>query len=92
MAVLRVVTLGAESEIQFLASQITLLVTNALSKISGIRVLAHSTVKHYEALDKSPQEIGQDLRVRDSLNKYVSDRASFVSLKMLDFGATVGMC
>jgi len=63
VAVLPLVAVGAESELQFLASQITLLVTNALSKISGILVLAHSTVKHYEAQDKSPQEIGQDLRV-----------------------------
>jgi len=63
VAVLPVVTVGTDSELLSLASQITLLVTNALSKISGIHVLAHSTVKHYEAQDKSPQEIGQDLRV-----------------------------
>ena len=63
VAVLPFVTAGAESEFLFLASQITSLVTNALSKISGICVLAHSTVKHCEVQGKSPQVIGQDLRV-----------------------------
>ncbi len=63
VAVLPFVTAGAGSDFLFLASQITSLVTNALSKISGICVLAHSTVKHCEVQDKSPQMIGQDLRV-----------------------------
>jgi len=63
VAVLPFVTAGAESEFLFLASQITSLVTNALSKISGIWVLAHSTVKHCEVQGKSPQVIGQDLTV-----------------------------
>jgi DNA-binding winged helix-turn-helix (wHTH) protein len=63
VAVLPFVAAGAESEFLFLASQITSLVTNALSKISGICVLAHSTVKHCEVQDKSPQMIGRDLRV-----------------------------
>ncbi len=64
LAVLPFVTADVESKFLFLASQITSRVINALSKISGIRVLAHSTVKHYEAQDKSPQIIGQDLGVR----------------------------
>ena len=63
VAVLPFVTAGAGSDFLFLASQITSLVTNALSKISGICVLAHSTVKHCEVQNKSPQMIGQDLRV-----------------------------
>ncbi len=63
VAVLPFVTAGAESEFLFLASQITSQLINALSKISGIRVLAHSTVKHCEAQDKGPQVTGQDLGV-----------------------------
>jgi TolB-like protein len=64
VAVLPFVTAGAEPEFLFLASQITSQLINALSKISGIRVLAHGSVKHYEARDKSPQVVGQDLGVR----------------------------
>lgn len=64
VAVLPFVTLGEESEVLFLANQITSQLINALSKISGIHVLAHSTVKHSELQDKSPHVIGQDLGVR----------------------------
>ena len=64
VAVLPFVAAGAELEFQFLASQITSQVINALSEISGIHVLAHSTVKHCETRDKSPQLIGEDLGVR----------------------------
>ncbi len=63
VAVLPFVTAGAESEFLFLASQITSQVINALSKILGIRVLAHSTVKRCKVQEKSPQAIGHDLRV-----------------------------
>jgi len=63
VAVLPFVTQSAEPEIEFMGSQITARVITALSKMSGVRVLAYSTVKHYQPQQRGPQLVGEDLGV-----------------------------
>jgi TolB-like protein len=63
VAVLPFVTESGEPEIAFIASQITTQVIDELSRISGIRVLAYSTVKDYKEERANPQLVGKDLGV-----------------------------
>src|SRR3989442_6252093 len=63
LAVLPLVTEDVEPDIVFTGVQITSLMIDALSRISGVRVLAYSTVKSYASHRASPQQIGKDLNV-----------------------------
>jgi len=64
LAVLPLVTEDVEPDIVFTGGQITSLLIDALSRMSGVRVLAYSTVKFYTSQHASPQQIGKDLNVR----------------------------
>ncbi len=63
VAVLPFVTESDEPAIAFIASQITSQVIDAFSRISGVRVLAYSTVKGYGQQRTNPQLVGKDLGV-----------------------------
>jgi len=63
VAVLPFVTESGEPEIAFIGSQITSQVIEVLSRISGIRVLAYSTIKDYKRQGANPQLVGKDLDV-----------------------------
>lgn len=63
VAVLPFVTESGEPEIAFIGSQITTQVIDELSRISGIRVLAYSTVKDYKEQLANPQLVWKDLGV-----------------------------
>jgi TolB-like protein len=63
VAVLPFVSQSAEPEIEFMGSQITARVITALSKMSGVRVLAYSTVQHYQPQQRGPRLVGEDLGV-----------------------------
>ena len=64
LAVLPLVTQDVEPDIVFTGGQITSLLIDALSRMSGVHVLAQSTVKSYTSQHASPQQIGKDLNVR----------------------------
>ncbi|PYQ28457.1 MAG: hypothetical protein DMF57_17570, partial [Acidobacteria bacterium] len=64
LAVLPLVIQDVEPDIVFTGGQITSLLIDALSRMSGVHVLAQSTVKSYTSQHASPQQIGKDLNVR----------------------------
>ncbi len=64
VAVLPLVTQDVEPDIVFTGGQITSLLIDAISRMSGVHVLAQSTVKSYTSQHASPQQIGKDLNVR----------------------------
>ena len=63
VAVLPFETQNGDADMVFIGGQITSRVIDALSKISGVRVLAYNTVKHYKWQEASPRQIGEDLGV-----------------------------
>ena len=60
LAVLPLVTQDVEPDIVFTGGQITSLLIDALSRMSGVHVLAQSTVKSYTSQHASPQQIGTE--------------------------------
>lgn len=85
IAVLPFVTESGEAEIAFIASQITSQVIDALSRISGTRVLAYSTVKNYKR-PANAQLIGKDLGVEGVLcGEFVRhDSELFLHVELVD--------
>jgi len=64
VAVLPFATEGSAAGAAFVGGQIASRVTDGLAKISGLRVLAYSTVKHVTSQQANPQRIGKQLDVR----------------------------
>lgn len=64
VAVLPILVTGTEPEPPFIASLLTSYLTDALSGIPGLRVLAQRTVRGYKVLDTDPQSAGRSMGVR----------------------------
>jgi len=64
VAVLPFTSAAGEAGAPFVSGQITSRVIDGLAKISALRVLAYSTVKHVTSEHANPQRIGKDLGVR----------------------------
>lgn len=64
IAVLPIRVTGSGAEPPFLTSLLTSDLTDALSGISGLRVLAQGTVRGHKELDINPQNAGQSMGVR----------------------------
>jgi eukaryotic-like serine/threonine-protein kinase len=63
VAVLPLVNSGAGAEADYLAEGISEEVTNSLSRLPDLRVMAHSTVMRYRSKQDDPQALGRDLHV-----------------------------
>lgn len=86
IAVLPFVATTASPEVRFAACQIAAQLTHSLSSFSGMRVLAHSTVKHCDAQGRSPQMIGNLLGVRAVIFAEVSNGENelFMNMELID--------
>jgi serine/threonine-protein kinase len=63
LAVLPLVGYGLDSEDAYLAEALTEEISVRLSKLSDLRVIAHSSIMKYQESDKSPAEIARELEV-----------------------------
>jgi len=64
LAVLPFVNAAADPETEYLTDGITESIINSLSQLSGVRVMARSTVFRYKDRDLDPRSIGQQLNVQ----------------------------
>ena len=64
LAVLPFINASADPEAEYLSDGITESIINNLSQLSGLRVMARSTVFRYKAREFDPQEAGRELDVR----------------------------
>ena len=64
LAVLPLSNGSAEPNLEYLGDGITESIINNLSKLSGLRVMARSTVFHYKGKDADPRVVGRELNVR----------------------------
>jgi TolB-like protein/DNA-binding winged helix-turn-helix (wHTH) protein/Tfp pilus assembly protein PilF len=63
LAVLPFVNVGADPATEYLSDGITENLINSLSQLSGLRVMARSTVFRYKGRQVDPQKVGRELRV-----------------------------
>jgi serine/threonine protein kinase/tetratricopeptide (TPR) repeat protein len=63
IAVLPIVNLQEDPELEYLSDGITAELTNELSHVGSIRVISHRTAKTYKESDKPLSEIAQELNV-----------------------------
>jgi len=63
VAVLPLLNSGAGADADYLAEGISEEVTNSLSRLPDLRVMAHSTVMRYRSKQDDPQALGRDLHV-----------------------------
>jgi TolB-like protein/Tfp pilus assembly protein PilF len=63
VAVLPFLDSGGSNEADYLAEGISEEVTNSLSRLPDLRVMAHSTVMRYRSKQDDPQALGRDLHV-----------------------------
>src|SRR4029077_1898371 len=61
VAVLPLLNSGAGADADYLAEGISEEVTNSLSRLPDLRVMAHSTVMRYRSKQDDPQALGRDL-------------------------------
>jgi TolB-like protein/DNA-binding winged helix-turn-helix (wHTH) protein len=72
LAVLPMVNTVGDPNLEYLGDGITESIINNLSQLSGLRVMARSTVFHYKGRDTDAREVGQRLGVRAVLMGRVS--------------------
>jgi len=63
LAVLPFINASADPEAEYLSDGITESIIHNLSQLSGLRVMARSTVFRYKGRESNPQEVGQELGV-----------------------------
>jgi len=63
VAVLPFVNVSADPNTEYLSDGITESIINNLSQLSGLRVMARSTVFRYKGKEADPQKVGQELHV-----------------------------
>jgi DNA-binding winged helix-turn-helix (wHTH) protein/TolB-like protein len=81
VAVLPIVS-GVEEELVFLGSRITSRLTDGLSTIRGVRVMAESTVRSGRLDGASPQGVGKSLGVQTMLAGELSRHGAVLHLRM----------
>jgi TolB-like protein/Tfp pilus assembly protein PilF len=64
LAVMPFINAAADQEMEYLSDGLTESIINSLSQLSGLRVMARSTVFRYKGSEFDPQEVGRKLNVR----------------------------
>jgi TolB-like protein/Tfp pilus assembly protein PilF/predicted Ser/Thr protein kinase len=73
IAVLPFANAGKDPEMDYLGDGISEEVTNSLSRLPNLRVMARSTVAHYKSRQDDPQGVGRDLHVDAVLTGRVAE-------------------
>jgi TolB-like protein len=63
IAVLPFVNANNDSELDYLGEGMSEEITNSLSRLPNLTVMAHSTVSRYKSRQEDPQGVGRDLHV-----------------------------
>lgn len=86
VAVLPIHVTGTKPHSPLLSAQLSSSLTDALSGIPGLRVLAQSTVRSYKTLDANPQSAGQSMGVRSVLTGelFLSASESYLRIELID--------
>ncbi len=86
LAVLPLVNLGGDQELEYFTDGLTESLINNLSQIPRLRVMARSTVFRYKGQHADPQAVGRELGVRAVLTGSVAQRgdAFVVSAELVD--------
>jgi len=63
LAVLPLVNLGGDADVEYLSDGITETIINKLSQVASLRVMARSTVFTYKGKENDPRKVGRELGV-----------------------------
>jgi DNA-binding SARP family transcriptional activator/TolB-like protein/Tfp pilus assembly protein PilF len=74
IAVLPFAISGADANLEYLSDGVTESIINSLSQLSGLRVMARTTVFRYKGREVDPLAVGRDLKVRAVLTGKVQQR------------------
>ena len=81
MAVLPFANASKNPEIEYLGEGLSEEITNSLSRLPNLQVMAHSTVSHYRARQDDPQGVGRDLHVDAVLTGRVAQHGSVLDVE-----------
>jgi serine/threonine protein kinase len=81
IAVLPFANAGKNPEMDYLGEGLSEEITNSLSRLSGLRVMARSTVSHYKSRQDDPQGVGRDLHVGAVLTGRVVEHDSELNVE-----------
>jgi len=73
IAVLPFANAGKDPEMDYLGEGLSEEITNSLSRLPDLQVMAHSTVAHYKSRLDDPQGVGRDLHVEAVLTGRVAE-------------------
>jgi eukaryotic-like serine/threonine-protein kinase len=76
IAVLPFANASKDPELDYLGEGISAEITNSLSRLSGLQVMAHSTVSRYKSRQDDPQGVGRELHVDAVLTGRVAEHGS----------------
>ena len=76
LAVLPFANASKDPEMDYLGEGLSEEITNSLSRLPSLRVMARSTVSHYKTRQDDPQGVGRDLRVDAVLTGRVVEHAN----------------
>ncbi len=82
IAVLPLVNDVQDADLDYLCDGVTESVTNKLSQIAGLRVMARSTVFHYKGKGADPRAAGRELGVRAVLSGHVLQRGDTMTISV----------
>ncbi len=88
IAVLPFANAGKDPEMDYFGEGISEEITNSLSRLPNLQVMAHSTVSHYKSRQDDPQGVGHDLRVDAVLTGRVVEHGSELDVEseLVDVG------
>jgi serine/threonine protein kinase/tetratricopeptide (TPR) repeat protein len=81
IAVLPFANASKDPEMDYLGEGISEEITNSLSRLPNLRVMARSTVSHYKARQDDPQGVGHDLHVDAVLTGRVAEHGSELDIE-----------
>ena len=80
IAVLPFVNVNADPDMEYLSDGVTESLTNSLSQVPRLRMIAHSSVFRYKGKEIDPQTVGRELGVRAILLGRVTQRGDNLSI------------
>jgi eukaryotic-like serine/threonine-protein kinase len=81
IAVIPFANAGKDPEMDYLGEGISEEITNSLSRLPGLQVMARSTVSHYKSRQDDPQGVGHDLHVDAVLTGRVVQHGSELNVE-----------
>jgi len=86
IAVLPFANVGADPNTEYLSDGITETITNSISQLPNLSVIAHSSVFRYKGREVDPQTAGRELGVRAVLTGKITPRSDdlLISVELVD--------